>query len=56
MARRKYPNRRRKKRERGMPYVYRNKIYFGKRAHMGKGVVSKVFAHLLQNVSNIIGI
>ena len=56
MARRKYPNRRRKKIGRGLPYVYRNKSYFGKRPQTGKGVVSKVLAHLLQNVGDIIGI
>ena len=56
MARRKYPNRRRKKRGRGLPYVYKDKIYFGKRSQMGKGIVSKVLAHLLQSVGDVIGI
>ena len=56
MARRKYPNRRRKKRGRGLPYVYRDKIYFGKRPQMGKELVSKVLVHMLQNVGDVIGI
>ena len=56
MARRTYPNRRRKERGRGFTYVFRNKIYFGKRPQTSKGVISKVFAHLLQNVGDIIGI
>ena len=56
MTRRKYPNRRRKKRGRGLPYIYRNKVYFGKRPQTGKGIVSKVLVHLLQNVGDIIGI
>ena len=38
------------------PYIYKNKIYFGKRPQTGKGVVSKALAHLLQNVGDIIGI
>ena len=56
MGRRKCPNRKRKKRGRGLPYVCRNKVYFGKWPRTGKGVVSKVLAHLLQNVGDIIGI
>ena len=55
MGSRKY-RRRRKIRGRGTPYVFKNRIYFGKRPQSGKGVVSKVFAHLLQNVGDIIGI
>ena len=39
-----------------MQYVYKNIIYFGKRPQMGKRVVSKVLAHLLQNEGDIIGI
>ena len=45
-----------KKRRRGLSYVYRNKIYFGKRPQTSKGVVSKVLAHLLQNVGDTIGV
>ena len=56
MARRKYLERRREKGGRGLPYIYRKKIYFGKRQQTGKGVVSKVLTHLLQNVGDIIGI
>ena len=48
--------RRRRKRGRGLPYVYKNRIYFGKRPQTGKGVVSKVLALLLQNVGGIISI
>ena len=53
--RRHFGRRRRKKRGRGIPYVYRNKIYFGKRPQTSKGVVSKVLAHSLQIVGDIIG-
>ena len=55
MGRRK-STRKRKIRGRSTPYVLKNIIYSGKRAQTGKGVVSKVLAHLLQNVGNIIGI
>ena len=44
----------RKIRGRGTPYVFKNRIYFRTRAQMGKGVVSKVLAHLLQNAGDII--
>ena len=54
--RRHFGRRRKRKRGRGIPYVYKNKIYFGKRPQTGKGFVSKVLAHLLQNVGNIISI
>ena len=43
-------------RGRGTPYVLKNIIYSGKRAQTGKGVVSKVLAHLLQIGVNIISI
>ena len=55
MGRRKHhTKRRRRKMERGLPYVYRNRVYFGKR--QTGDAVSKVLAHLLQNIGNIIGI
>ena len=54
--RRKLFGRRKRKRGRGIPYVYKNRIHFGKRPQRGKGVVSKFLAHLLQNVRDIIGI
>ena len=38
--------RRRRKRGRGLPYIYRNKIYFGKKTQTGGGAVSKVLAYL----------
>ena len=39
---------------RDIPYVHKNKIYFEKRPQTGKGVVSKVLTHLLQNVGDTI--
>ena len=57
MGRRKrFGRRKRRKRGKGLPYVYENRIYFGKRPQTAKGVVSKVLAHLLPSVGDIIGI
>ena len=57
MGRRKrFGRRRRRKRGKGLPYSYKNRIYFGKRPQTGKGVVSKDLARLLQNVGDVVGI
>ena len=58
MGRRRHSGRRRRRRKRGraISYVYKNKIYFGKRTQTAKGVVSKVLAHLLQIAGEIIAI
>ena len=55
MGRRKI-KRKRKTRGRSKPYVYQNRICFGKRPQTGEGVVSTVLANLLKNVGTIIGI
>ena len=47
--------RRRRKKGSGLPYVYKNRVYFGK-PQTGKGVVSKILANLLKNAGDIIGI
>ena len=57
MRRRKYYKiRRRKKRGKGLPYIYKNKVYLGKIHQTGTGVVSRVIAHLLENVGDVIGL
>ena len=58
MRRRKHyrKNRRGRKRGRGLPYIYNNRIYLGKRPQTGTGAVSRILAHLLQNVGDIIGL
>ena len=57
MGRRRHSSgRTRRKRGRGLPYVYKNKIYFGQKPQTGKGVVSKILANLLKNAGDIIGI
>ena len=56
MRRRKYYKiRRRKKRGEGLPYIYENKVYLGKRPQTSTGAVSQVIARLLENVGHVIG-
>ena len=47
---------RRKKRGRGIPYIYKNRVYLGKRSQTGSGEVSRVLARLLENVRNVFGV
>ena len=57
MRRRKYYKiRRRKKRGKGFPYIYKNKVYLGKRPQTGNAAVSWVIARLLENVGDVIGL
>ena len=57
MRRRKYYKiRRRKKRGKGLPYIYKNNVYLGKRPQTSTGVVSRVIARLLENVGDVIGL
>ena len=57
MRRRKYYKiRRRKKRGKGLPYIYKNTFYLGKRPQTGTGAVSRVIARLLENVGDVIGL
>ena len=53
--RRRSSGRRRRKRGSRLPYVYKNRVYFGK-PQTGKGVVSKILANFLKNAGDIIGI
>ena len=46
----------RTERGRGIPYIYKNRIYLGKRLQTGSGAVSRVIAHLLENVGDVIGL
>ena len=58
MRRKRFPIKRRRttKRGRGIPYIYKNRIYLGKRPQTGFGAVSRVTARLLENVGNVIGL
>ena len=58
MRRKKSPTKKKgtKKRGRGIPYIYKNRIYLGKRPQTGSGAVSRVIACLLENVGDVIGL
>ena len=51
-----YKIRRRKKRGKGVPYIYKNKVYLGKRPQTDTRVVSGVITRLLENVGDVIGL
>ena len=44
-----------KNRGKGIPYIYNNKVYLGKKQR-GGGVVSKTLARILQGVGEVIGL
>ena len=44
------------KRDQGIPYIYNNKIYLGKRPQTGTGGISRVIVSLLANVGDVIGL
>ena len=54
--RRYYKRRKGKKRGRGIPYIYKSKIYLGKNPQTSSGGVSRVIARLLGNVGDVIGL
>ena len=57
MRRRKYYKiRKRKKRGKGLPYIFKNKFYLGKRPQTGTRAVSRVITRLLENVGDVIGL
>ena len=45
---RQYEKKKQKKRGRRILYIYKNRIYFGKKTETGTGVVLKVIAHLFK--------
>ena len=54
--RRQFRTKKRKKRGKRIPYIYKNRIYFGKRPQTGSGAVSHIIARLLENVGDVIGL
>ena len=48
--------RRRRVRGRGIPYIFKNKVYLGKIPQKGSGALSRVLAKLLENVGSVVGI
>ena len=45
-----------KERGKGIPYIYKNRIYFGKRPQTGSGAAPRIIARLLENVGDVIGL
>ena len=58
MQRKRFPRKRRRttKRGRWIPYIYKNRVYLGKRPQTGSGAVSRVIACLLENIGDVIGL
>ena len=57
MRRKRYYKRKiKRKRGRGIPYIYKNRIYIGKTPQTGAGPILKVIARLLENVGDVIGL
>ena len=57
MRRRRRRTRRRfKLRGKRVPYTFKNRIYFGRKAQSDSGALSTVIAKILKNVGNVIGI
>ena len=53
---RRYKTRKPKKGGRGIPYIYKYRIYFWKKPKAGNGAVSRVIACLLESVGDAIGV
>ena len=45
-----------RKRGRGIAYIFKNKVYLGKRPQKGSGAISKIVARALENIGNVIRI
>ena len=57
MRQKRFPRRsKQKKIGRGIPHIYKNRIYLGKRPQTGSGAVSRVISRLLENVRGVIGL
>ena len=54
--RRRRPWRRFKLRGRGIPYTFKNRVYFGRKLQKGSGVLSTILAKVLQQAGKVIGI
>ena len=52
----KYRRRRGARRGRGIPYISRSKVYFGRGKQTGSGVITRLLAKALQGVGDIIGV
>ena len=45
---------RRHTRGKGLPYVYNNKVYLGKKTQKGSGAISKILSNLIQIVGQAV--
>ena len=45
-----------RKRGRWIPYIYKNRVYLGKKPQTGAGTISKAIAYLLENVGDVIAL
>ena len=41
---------------RGIPYIYKNRVYLEKRPQTGASGIPKVIARLLENIGDVIGL
>ena len=41
---------------RGLPYMYRNKVYLGKRSQKGSGILTNLLAQILVGAGNVVGV
>ena len=46
----------RRKRGRGLPYVYRNKVYLRKRSQKGSSILTNLLAKMLVGAGNIVAV
>ena len=46
----------RRKRGRGLPCMYRNKVYLGKRSQKGSGILTNLLAKILVGAGNVVGV
>ena len=43
-------------RGRGVPYMFKNKVYFGRKPQNGSGALSAILANTLKQAGDVIGI
>ena len=56
MRRRRRIRRRFQLRGRGVPYMFKNKVYFGRKPQSGSGALSAILANTLKQAGDVIGI
>ena len=46
----------RRKRGKGLPYMYRNKVYLGKRSQKGSSILANLLAKILVGAGNVVSV